>query len=639
MLYVLSIGIIGIGKWGKNLLREFYKLNIKIKCTNKSDENNRRWIKKEFPTVEIADNYLELLNDGSIDAIIIATPIPTHYRIAKESLLAGKHVFVEKPMTDNINEAEELIKLAKENRKNIFVGNIYLHHQIFHKLKDILKTEKLKSAHFIWNRLDSSEEDIALNLGIHGIYLANEFFGSPSEVRMFHKASDGILSFSVNYDNERKCIIQLNRLAQSKSTHFLFFTDKNIYLWDDATLYKLKEEIYEKIYESTESPLALECKAFISAIEKNNYESAYIGLNSLKIAKLVCNKKIAVVGAGIYGITIALKLSQYFNVDLFEKNEDILTGASGINQYRLHRGYHYPRSNETAETSLKSQKPFADIYGEAITMHDESFYCLAKDGSRTSREKFIEFCNRHNLWIEETDTPLINTDKTQLIVKVKENCIDIHKLKNICIDKLKNSNINLILNKEVELASLKDYDYVINCTYANINSLVKEEEKRKEYKFQLCEKPVVKLPKSLIGKSFVILDGQFMCLDKFGNSGLGIMGNVVHAVHHSNIGKFPEVPDEYKDLLNRGIIKNPPKTNFSKFIESAAEFIPEIKKVEHVGSMYTIRTTLPNVELTDERPLIVKKIDDRVINVFAGKLSGCVIAADEVFEMLTNQSL
>ena len=77
--------------------------------------------------------------------------------------------------------------------------------------------------------------------------------------------------------------------------------------------------------------------------------------------------KIAVIGGGIFGVTTAIKLANNHDVDLYEKNSDILQNASGINQYRLHRGYHYPRSKDTAFSSLQSEMLFKKEFSEAIT--------------------------------------------------------------------------------------------------------------------------------------------------------------------------------------------------------------------------------------------------------------------------------
>lgn len=350
--------------------------------------------------------------------------------------------------------------------------------------------------------------------------------------------------------------------------------------------------------------------------------------------------KVAVVGGGIFGVTAAIHLAENgYSVDLFEKQQDILRAASGINQYRLHRGYHYPRSPETALSCKKSEQSFVREYREAIINDVEHYYCIAKEGSLTSAENYLKFCKTYNLEYEITDLDLMSKPKIALCLKVKESIIDPDKLRLICLKKLKAAKVNVYLNAEADEARLKNYDFVVLCAYAGTNSLLRSmPEIQQDYQFELCEKPVLKLPKNFQNKSIVVMDGPFMCIDPLGATGLSVMGNVVHAIYQTNIGKYPQIDERFKPLLNQGIIQNPPLTNFKHFIDSAVEFMPEIKKAEHIGSMFTIRTVLPYKDVTDERPTIVKKINDKMAAVFSGKIGNCVEAAEEVRAIINSVS-
>ncbi len=129
------------------------------------------------------------------------------------------------------------------------------------------------------------------------------------------------------------------------------------------------------------------------------------------------------------------------------------------------------------------------------------------------------------------------------------------------------------------------------------------------------------------------MDGPFMCFDPYANTDYHVAGNVVHAIHVRNIGMTPEIPSVYKEYLNKGIIKNPKYTNVDRFIESAKTFFPDIDSAEHIGSMYTIRTVLPNKDKTDERPTIVSNEDNNFI-LFSGKIGNCVNAASKIIKGL-----
>jgi len=130
------------------------------------------------------------------------------------------------------------------------------------------------------------------------------------------------------------------------------------------------------------------------------------------------------------------------------------------------------------------------------------------------------------------------------------------------------------------------------------------------------------------------MDGPFMCIDPLGDTGLHVMGNVVHAIHSTNVGKFPEYDSKFDGLLNKGIVKNPSITNIDKFIESAKKFFVGMDEVKHIGSMFTFRTVLPNKEEDDARPTLVEKTTDNMFNVFSGKIGTCVDAAEEVYNEL-----
>ncbi len=346
--------------------------------------------------------------------------------------------------------------------------------------------------------------------------------------------------------------------------------------------------------------------------------------------------KIAVIGAGIFGSTAAIKLAQIgHQVDLFERYGDILQAASGINQYRFHRGYHYPRSPETAASAMAAEPLFRRDYGAALIDGAKHYYAIAKVGSLVTGQEFLDFCDHCGLEYELTTHNLINPDSVSVIVKAQEVLIDPIKLRQLVRTQLDRSGVNLLLNQLAGASVIDRYDLVVNATYANLNFILERyPEAKRDYQFELCEKVVLRLPASFANQSLVVLDGPFMCLDPYNDSGYHVMGNVVHAIHASNVGLSPTIPPEFNDFLNKGIIKNPPLTNIKKFIDSATDFIPTIETAEHIGSMYTIRTVLPNLDKTDERLTTVYRVNDKIINIFSGKIGNSVQAAEHLVRLL-----
>ena len=123
----MKIGVIGLGYWGPNLVRNFLgnKLVEKvIACDLKEDRLAQ--IKSKFPGIEVTNDYKKLLQ-SDFDAIAIATSVRTHFQLAKEALEAGKHIWVEKPFTSSKAQAEELIKIADSKKLNIFVDHTFLY--------------------------------------------------------------------------------------------------------------------------------------------------------------------------------------------------------------------------------------------------------------------------------------------------------------------------------------------------------------------------------------------------------------------------------------------------------------------------------------------------------------------------------
>lgn len=357
--------------------------------------------------------------------------------------------------------------------------------------------------------------------------------------------------------------------------------------------------------------------------EANRKRSVFATILSEKIKEKLYGK-VAVIGAGIYGITAALKLAgKGYTVDLYESKSDILSATSAINQYRIHRGYHYPRSKETIVSCRDNEKEFRTFYAGAIIDNVDHYYSIASNDSLTTPKEYLHVLDQCDLeWMIVDTMP-----GCDLTIRVKESLFCPETLKIICEERLYGCNVNVLLNNKVEnIKDLKEYKYTVVATYSTLNTF---DTKEKDYQYELCEKPVFKLPDAYINKSVVVMDGPFMCFDPYSTSKFHVGGNVVHAIHNRNVGPKPEVPPTYKELLNKGIIKNPKYTNVPRFIEAAKKFFPDIEQAEHIGSMFTIRTVLPNKDDTDERPTVVR-FEDNVIYLFSGKVGNCVEAAEEI---------
>ncbi|MDO8514710.1 MAG: FAD-dependent oxidoreductase [bacterium] len=347
-------------------------------------------------------------------------------------------------------------------------------------------------------------------------------------------------------------------------------------------------------------------------------------------------KRVAIVGGGIFGATAALYAARAgHEVHLFEKEGDLLQAASGINQYRLHRGYHYPRSSDTAQSAKHADNSFRAEYGEAVIQNGRHIYAIAKEGSLVGPDAFLAFCREQGLSVREiAPAPLLAPETVALVVEGQESWMDPEALRRIVREKLKNAGVTLHLNTIAKPETFKPFDKVILATYAHLNELIPPEIGiTQEYQYEVCEKPVVRLS-GLENTGIVVLDGPFMCVDPWGKSSFHVLGNVVHAIHATNIGATPIIPETLAPSLDRGLIKKPPITKFKDFIDSGARYIPLLANAEHIGSLFTIRTVLPRLEKTDARPTIVTELSERFIRIFSGKIGNCVEAAKEVVDLI-----
>ena len=114
----MKLGIIGCGYWGPNLIRNFNNISgVEMTHCGDLDESRLNHIKGIYPKTIVTKDYREILSKKDVDAIIVATPIDTHYKIAKDALNADKHVLVEKPITNSYEDATNLIKISEKNKK------------------------------------------------------------------------------------------------------------------------------------------------------------------------------------------------------------------------------------------------------------------------------------------------------------------------------------------------------------------------------------------------------------------------------------------------------------------------------------------------------------------------------------------
>jgi hypothetical protein len=359
------------------------------------------------------------------------------------------------------------------------------------------------------------------------------------------------------------------------------------------------------------------------------------------------NQKVAVIGAGFFGISAALKLAEKgCRITVYDKEREGIRGASYINQNRMHMGYHYPRSAPTARSSYIYQKAFCKMYKEAVVGNFDHYYCIAKHNSKVTKQEFIEFCDQQGLpHIKEFPKSIsLSKDEIDLSIKVPENIYDANLLRNVlagllnreeCIKQSYSTEVTgirkldkgyEIISKSGGLVHKNQYDIIINATYSDINKIVKMAGlKTDEYQYELCEVPIVKVP--WVNRTGCgIMDGPFFGILPFGFSEEYMLYDVDHSVLERHCGMLPE----FKHDISHYDQEEMRRPRFHRYIEKAKKYIAEMADVTYLYSIYITRVVLLNKDHDDARPTEVICHGDGFYSIFAGKICNAIPAADRV---------
>ena len=341
--------------------------------------------------------------------------------------------------------------------------------------------------------------------------------------------------------------------------------------------------------------------------------------------------KIAVVGSGLFGSSIALILAKKYQIDLYESQKTIMQGATRANQLRFHEGYHYPRSTKTVKNIQSAKSSFIRYFGRKFFGNTRNYYTISNYNSKTKYTTYINFLKKNNLKYR-----IIKQNKYKQIsnfIQVKEENLNYFKIKEYISSKInKNKNIKLLLNKSITKRDVDKYDKIIIATYSNNNAILKKLNVKKisKRRYELVEKIIIKLPKKYLNKSFVVLDGSFVCVDPYLGTNFHLLSDVKNSkIEVLKSSKFPHFKNKKKKFINKGIIKNKDKSNFRKFISHSSQFLNFLNQSKYIGSYYVVRTLKINKEKTDER-LGEIKFDKKFITVLSSKWNTCINIANTI---------
>lgn len=299
----LSVGVVGCGYWGPNLIRNFRTLpdcNVKLMCDLSTQR--LKHMKSLYPEIEGVMEFDHVLNGAGLDAVVIATSVKQHYAMAKASLLAGKHTLIEKPMAASSAECEELIAIARQNGLVLMVGHTFLYSAPIRKMKQIIEWGDIGEIRYISSRrlnlgLFQKDINVAWDLAPHDISIVLYIMGEqPNSVNCWGNAHvtpgvEDVTTMCVNFGENRFATIQSSWLDPRKVREMTIVGTRRMIVYDDVQplekirIYDMRVERpphYDNFAEFTysyhygdsyipyvkqEEPLKVECQHFLECIQ------------------------------------------------------------------------------------------------------------------------------------------------------------------------------------------------------------------------------------------------------------------------------------------------------------------------------------------------------------------------------------
>jgi len=256
---MINIGVIGFGYWGPNLVRNFSNVsNAKVVAIAESRQERKSIILKSYPNITVYNEAIDLIKDPKIDAVIIATPVYSHFELAKRALNNGKHVLIEKPMTASVDEAKELIDIAERNNLILMVDHTFLYTGAVKKMKELIDYNEIgQLKYFDSTRINlglfQPDVNVLWDLAPHDIsilsFLVNEDPLSINATGISHTQNDieNIAYMTVNYESSFIAHFNCSWTSPVKVRQTLIGGDKKMIVYNDLEPSE-KLRIYDTSY-------------------------------------------------------------------------------------------------------------------------------------------------------------------------------------------------------------------------------------------------------------------------------------------------------------------------------------------------------------------------------------------------------
>jgi predicted dehydrogenase len=254
---MLRIGVIGFGYWGPNIVRNFGMVN-ESQVTMVCDMNPQvlKKVKKAYPLIRVTADSATMIKDPQVDAVAIATPVFTHFALAKMALQQGKSVFVEKPFTYTVAEAEELIELARKKNQKIMVDHTFLYTGAVRKIKNLVDDHVLGDLYYFDSvrvnlGLFQHDVNVVWDLAPHDISIMHYLIGDKPQAVVatgaghFGRKLEDIAYLTIYYPRNVLAHINVNWLSPVKVRTTLIGGKKKMLVWNDLEPDE-KIKIYDK---------------------------------------------------------------------------------------------------------------------------------------------------------------------------------------------------------------------------------------------------------------------------------------------------------------------------------------------------------------------------------------------------------
>lgn len=357
--------------------------------------------------------------------------------------------------------------------------------------------------------------------------------------------------------------------------------------------------------------------------------------------------KVAVIGAGIFGCLTALEVAKAgHDVTLFEKNFDILNGATPNSQNRLHLGLHYPRDLETARQSVEGFKTFSSAFPEAINTNFPNYYAIAREGSKVSVEAFENFARKAGIPIKQFDNgfELTNGVKVKNVSRIwecKEGVIDMNSLRESLRRKIESSSIELRLNSDVKTLRKIDgnwlleinheeqiYDFTIRCTYSADS--IKIDAKNFSARSRMYHKTLIQVIESKVNNfGITIVDGDFLTVLPQGFTSNSLAYGP--SVSTRRIAEAKSIPENWANGSRQEI------DHFRlQMRERIDSWLGDWEYEFSEDYLETTRTIEVGVEATDRRTSQVLMSEEKFIEIWSGKIDHAIDISRKIPSMIIN---